>query len=505
MVDGPLVDVREALVSLGLTPAEARRRWPGSRPTAATRRTCSARPCGRWDDERDVAPDAFDDRPDRGGGRSRPRTASSTSRCGRARSPSSSGQDRVKEQLSVLLDGPRGAANRSTTCCSAARRGSARRRWLQIVALEMGGGVPAHERARAGAAVGPRRHPHEPRGRRRAVHRRDPPDAAGRSRRCCTRRSRTSRWTSCSARGRPRGRSGWTCRGSRWSRPRRGPGGSRCRCASGSGSRRASTTTASTTSPRSSCGARASSGCDGRGGRGRDRAVARAARRGSRTGCCAGSATSPRSATTGAIDRRRSPARGSRCSRWTSRGWTGSTSRSCRAVAEKFAGGPVGLSTLAAAVGEEPDTIEDVVEPYLLQLGFLQRTPRGRIATAVGLRTPGRDRSRARCPCRPARQVHSLGRPRPTTEDFDHADLDLRPGNPAEPALASCCFSDRLRPLLPDALAEAEDEGAAGALVRRRGRRRDRDHRRHLRHDRRRGRGRGRPHGGDRSRHPRSG
>ncbi len=50
----------------------------------------------------------------------------------------------------------------------------------------------------------------------------------------------------------------------------------------------------------------------------------------------------------------------------------------------KFSGGPVGLSTLAVALGEEPDTIEDVYEPYLLQLGFLQRTPRGRIVTALG-------------------------------------------------------------------------------------------------------------------------
>lgn len=48
---------------------------------------------------------------------------------------------------------------------------------------------------------------------------------------------------------------------------------------------------------------------------------------------------------------------------------------------EKFQGQPVGLNTLAAAVGEEPDTLEDVYEPYLLQLGFLQRTPRGRVAT----------------------------------------------------------------------------------------------------------------------------
>jgi Holliday junction DNA helicase RuvB len=51
-------------------------------------------------------------------------------------------------------------------------------------------------------------------------------------------------------------------------------------------------------------------------------------------------------------------------------------------VCEKFAGGPVGLSTLAIAVGEEADTIEDVYEPYLLQCGLLQRTPRGRAATA---------------------------------------------------------------------------------------------------------------------------
>ena len=52
-----------------------------------------------------------------------------------------------------------------------------------------------------------------------------------------------------------------------------------------------------------------------------------------------------------------------------------------QALVVKFRGGPVGLSTLAVAVSEEPDTIEDVYEPYLMRLGFLQRTPRGRIAT----------------------------------------------------------------------------------------------------------------------------
>jgi Holliday junction DNA helicase RuvB len=55
-----------------------------------------------------------------------------------------------------------------------------------------------------------------------------------------------------------------------------------------------------------------------------------------------------------------------------------------RAIVERFGGGPVGLSTLAVALGEEPDTVEDVYEPYLLQLGFIQRTPRGRIVTKLG-------------------------------------------------------------------------------------------------------------------------
>ncbi|MGZ9075911.1 MAG: Holliday junction DNA helicase RuvB C-terminal domain-containing protein, partial [Burkholderiaceae bacterium] len=56
------------------------------------------------------------------------------------------------------------------------------------------------------------------------------------------------------------------------------------------------------------------------------------------------------------------------------------------AVIEKFAGGPVGIDNLAAAVGEERDTLEDVVEPYLIQQGLLQRTPRGRVAAVTAYR-----------------------------------------------------------------------------------------------------------------------
>ena len=62
-------------------------------------------------------------------------------------------------------------------------------------------------------------------------------------------------------------------------------------------------------------------------------------------------------------------------------------------IIEKFSGGPVGLDTLAASISEDPDTIEDVCEPYLLQVGFLDRTPRGRVATPrayehLGIRYP---------------------------------------------------------------------------------------------------------------------
>jgi len=65
-----------------------------------------------------------------------------------------------------------------------------------------------------------------------------------------------------------------------------------------------------------------------------------------------------------------------------------------RALCEKFGGAPVGLSTLAVAVAEEPDTIEDVYEPYLLQQGFLHRTPRGRQATLAAFRHLGLERRR---------------------------------------------------------------------------------------------------------------
>jgi Holliday junction DNA helicase RuvB len=59
------------------------------------------------------------------------------------------------------------------------------------------------------------------------------------------------------------------------------------------------------------------------------------------------------------------------------------------AVIQRFDGGPVGLDNVAAAIGEEAGTIEDVIEPYLIQQGYLQRTPRGRIATQAAYRHLG--------------------------------------------------------------------------------------------------------------------
>jgi Holliday junction DNA helicase RuvB len=66
-----------------------------------------------------------------------------------------------------------------------------------------------------------------------------------------------------------------------------------------------------------------------------------------------------------------------------------------RTIIDKFGGGPVGVNSIAAAISEEKDAIEDIYEPFLIQIGFLDRTPRGRVATALaysyfGLTAPGR-------------------------------------------------------------------------------------------------------------------
>ena len=122
----------------------------------------------------------------------------------------------------------------------------------------------------------------------------------------------------------------------------------------------------------------------------------RAARRAWPTGCCAGCATSRRFAPT-AGSPARSPTTRCSCSKSTSAASTRSIGRLLRTIIDKFGGGPVGVGTLAAAMSEEKDAIEEIYEPFLIQIGFLDRTPRGRVATArayeyLGLNAPAKDR-----------------------------------------------------------------------------------------------------------------
>ena len=83
-------------------------------------------------------------------------------------------------------------------------------------------------------------------------------------------------------------------------------------------------------------------------------------------------------------------------------------------ILEKYRGGPVGLNTIAAAISEEPDTIEEIYEPYLIQLGFLDRTPRGRVATDRAfeyfkIRAPPRAARRTRCSRNRENRLHRAG------------------------------------------------------------------------------------------------
>jgi len=72
--------------------------------------------------------------------------------------------------------------------------------------------------------------------------------------------------------------------------------------------------------------------------------------------------------------------------------------RILEAVISKFSGGPVGLSSLAVAVGEEPDTLEEVYEPYLIMEGYLKRTPQGRVATELSYKKLGLKAAKANQP-----------------------------------------------------------------------------------------------------------
>ena len=204
--------------------------------------------------------------------------------------------------------------------------------------------------------------------------------STGRSRRSSIRPWRTSSSTSSSARGRRPAASGSTCPASPWSGPPPAPGWWPAPCATGSASSAGSTTTTSTSSqaivtrsagilgvPIDAEGARRIA--ERSRGTPADRQPAAAPGPGLRRGPGRGSHH---------LGGGRGRARGVRRRR--ARASTRSTGPSSTSCAAASPAGPVGLTTLAQCIGEEPDTIEDAYEPYLLQQGLLQRTPRGRVA-----------------------------------------------------------------------------------------------------------------------------
>jgi Holliday junction DNA helicase RuvB len=176
------------------------------------------------------------------------------------------------------------------------------------------------------------------------------------------------------------------------------PACSRPRCATASASSTGSSTTARRTSRRSCRGRRRARRRDRPRRRPRDRRPRPRHARGSPTGCSSACATTRRSAAA-AASTPGSPTPPSICSRSTTRGSTVWTARSSPRCATRSAAGPVACRPSPSAWGEEADTIEDVYEPYLLQRGFLQRTPRGRCATRRAFEHLGCARRRRRCPC----------------------------------------------------------------------------------------------------------
>ena len=110
--------------------------------------------------------------------------------------------------------------------------------------------------------------------------------------------------------------------------------------------------------------------------------AARAERRASPIACCAGCATIAQVRSAGKIDLPTAQA-ALQMLEVDRHGFDEVDRKLLLTIIEKYQGGPVGVNTLAAALAEEPDAIEEIYEPFLIQIGFLNRTPRGRVATQL--------------------------------------------------------------------------------------------------------------------------
>ena len=275
----------------------------------------------------------------------------------------------------ILLSGPPGLGKTSLA---------------NIVAAELGTGHPGDQRPGDRAFRRPGRDPDQPRRGRRAVHRRDPPDRAGRPRSCSTARWRTSgsTWWSARAREPPPSRS--TSSRSRWSAPPPASGllTGPMRDRFGFVAHLDFYTPADLEALLHRSARILGVPITAR-GRGRDRRPVPGHARGSPTGCCAGCATTPRCGPTGWSPWRSARAAPHRLRRGRA-GAGPARPGGAHALVDSFRGGPVGLSTLAVAVGEQPDTVEEVCEPFLVRAGLLARTPRGRVATEAAWHHLGR-------------------------------------------------------------------------------------------------------------------
>ena len=289
------------------------------------------------------------------------------------------GQSELVEHLRIVLQAARQRRQPVDHMLFAGPPGLGKTSLAGIVASEMGAGFAHHGRPRPHPGRGPRRATDRPPGRRRALHRRDPPPAPlGRGDALLGDGGRPARHPHRQGARRP-ARSVWTCPGSPWSAPRPGRASSRAPCVTASASSAGSTSTRPPTCGPSWSGRPASSRSDRRRGRhpdlGASRGTPRVANRLLRRvrdfaevrgeGYIDGATASEGLELFGVdelgldkVDRAilATLCTGSAASRW-------------------------GLTTLAQCVGEEPDTIEDAYEPFLVQSGLIQRTARGRVAT----------------------------------------------------------------------------------------------------------------------------
>ena len=220
-------------------------------------------------------------------------------------------------------------------------------------------------------------------------------------------------------------------------------------------------------------------------GRRRDRLPLARHARASPTGCCAGSATTPRSAPT-AWSPSTSPTRALELYEVDELGLDRLDRAVLDALCRRFGGGPVGISTLAVAVGEERETVEEVAEPFLVRNGFLARTPRGRVATPaawehLGL-TAAAGRSRSTAPATPrsfestdpdawsppTRLHFTVGRPDPCVAGRHRPHLHAREVSREHAGRRSCPWSGiaLLFWLLFDPARPAAPAGDSGSMQR---------------------------------------